>query len=236
MIQGYVSRLRKTLGGSDTGDRLLDTRAPGYVLHVSAAQIDARRFEALAHEGEGQLASGDFEDAVEAFAEALGLWGGSPYADVASLDGDRGGDRTPRGAPTRGREHRIEAELALGRGEALIAELEALVREHPYRERLREQLMHSLYRAGRQPEALEVYQDGRRQLVGNLGMEPSARLQDLQRAILQHDPALDVSTSTAPSQLRHVEERLKPRRSHRWRLVGALRSRGCGRDDPSAAS
>ena len=84
MIQGYVSRLRKTLGGGDARDRLLDTRPPGYVLHASAAQIDARRFEALAHEGERLLASGAFDDAVEAFSEALGLWGGSPYADVAS--------------------------------------------------------------------------------------------------------------------------------------------------------
>jgi len=222
MIQGYVSRLRKTLGGSDAGDRLLDTRPPGYVLHASAAQIDARRFEALAHEGERLLASGAADDAVEAFSEALGLWGGSPYADVASSPAIAAEIARLEELRLAAVEHRIEAELALGRGGALIAELEALVREHPYRERLREQLMHSLYRAGRQSEALDVYRDARRHLVGNLGIEPSPRLQDFQRAILSHDPSLDMSTSGAPSAApAALEERLRPRRSHRRRLVRA---------------
>jgi YVTN family beta-propeller protein len=222
MIQGYVSRLRKTLGESDAGHRLLDTRPPGYVLHALAAQVDARRFEALAHEGEGLLASGAFDDAVAAFSEALGLWGGSPYADVASSPAIEAEIARLEELRLAAVEHRIDAELALGRGGALIAELEALVREHPYRERLREQLMRSLYRAGRQSDALDVYRDARRQLAGNLGIEPSSRLQDLQRAILSHDPSLDVSTSGAPSAAPAAfEERLKPRRSHRWRLVGA---------------
>src|SRR2546428_505562 len=87
-------------------------------------------------------------------------------------------------------ETRIDADLALGREDELVPELQALVREYPLRERLRGQLMLALYRAGRQAEALDVYREGRRRLVEELGIEPSRALQDLERAILAHDDSI----------------------------------------------
>ena len=89
-------------------------------------------------------------------------------------------------------EERIEAELALGRHSALVAELEALVAEQPLRERLRGQLMLALYRAGRQAEALEAYRATRQALVESFGLEPSEPLQALERSILRHDAALEL--------------------------------------------
>src|SRR6266498_2159929 len=87
---------------------------------------------------------------------------------------------------------RIDADLGLGRHGQLVAELEGLVAEHPLRERLRGQLMLALYRAGRQADALRAYQDARKMLVDDLGLEPSVPLQRLERAILNHDPALEL--------------------------------------------
>ncbi len=87
-------------------------------------------------------------------------------------------------------ESRIEADLASAAHEALVPELEALIASHPYRERLRGQLMLALYRSGRQAEALEAYQAARRMLVDELGLDPSPQLQELEAAILRHDPAL----------------------------------------------
>ena len=95
-------------------------------------------------------------------------------------------------------EMRIDADLALGRHAALVAELDALAAEHPLRERLRGQLMLALYRSGRQAEALAAYQTARRVLVDELGIEPSAALQELERAILRQDPALELAQATAP--------------------------------------
>src|SRR5918911_1560417 len=97
-------------------------------------------------------------------------------------------------------EDRIDADLALGRHGALVGELERLVAENPFRERLRAQLMLALYRAGRQADALAVYQRTRRALVDELGIEPGETLQKLERAILEHDPALDPPTARRPAQ------------------------------------
>ena len=94
----------------------------------------------------------------------------------------------------------IEAKLALGRHAEVIAELETLTREHPYRERLRGLLMLALYRSDRQAEALQAYQDARRQLVAELGIEPGEQLRDLERAILAQDPVLSLP-ATAPVEL-----------------------------------
>ena len=88
-------------------------------------------------------------------------------------------------------EDRIDADLESGRHGQLVAELEALVRQSPLRERPRAQLMLALYRAGRQADALESYQSGRRALVNELGIEPGRALQELETAILRHDTALE---------------------------------------------
>ena len=88
-------------------------------------------------------------------------------------------------------EDRIDADLAVGELAGLVGELEALVGEHPLRERLQGQLMLALYRSGRQADALERYREARRSLIDELGLEPGPGLQELERAILAHDPALD---------------------------------------------
>src|SRR5436190_2252902 len=95
-------------------------------------------------------------------------------------------------------EQRIDAELELGRHDRLVAELEGLVEDEPLRERLRRQLMLSLYRSGRQADALARYREGRRLLVDELGIEPSPQLQELERAILRHDPALEQTGAPPP--------------------------------------
>ena len=95
-------------------------------------------------------------------------------------------------------EARIEADLALGRQDSLVAELETLVAAHPYREGLRAQLMLALYRSGRQAEALETYRRARRTFSEELGIEPGPRLQELERAILRHDPSLEAPGPEAP--------------------------------------
>jgi YVTN family beta-propeller protein len=184
-VQVYVSRLRKLL----PVDTLL-TRAPGYVLEVEPDQLDLRRFEMLLAEGHEALAGGDAERAAGALHQALQLWRGPALAEFAF---------EPFAQTEIGRledlrlvavEQRIEADLALGRHAELIGELEALIAEHPYRERLRAQLMLALYRSGRQAEALEVYQDARHVLVDELGIEPSGELQRLEKAILTQDEEL----------------------------------------------
>ena len=185
-VQVYVSRLRKALG-----DGVLLTRGGGYLLDLDPKQLDANRFERLVAEGQAALARGDARTAGELLRQALALWRGPPLADfaydgfaqteIARLDELR----------LAALEARIEADLADGRHAALVPELEALVSDHPARERLRGQLMLALYRSGRQSEALESYQDARRALAEELGLEPSRDLQALQRAILGQDPALD---------------------------------------------
>ena len=149
-------------------------------------------------DGRGLLARGLAADASQRLREALSLWRGPALADfayesfaqpaVARLD-------EIRLAAT---ELRIEADLALGRHDELVGELEALVAEHPLRERLRGCLMTALYRSGRQAEALDAYQNARRTLVDELGIEPSPNLQQLEQAILRQDSALDLSDRAAP--------------------------------------
>jgi YVTN family beta-propeller protein len=185
-VQVYVSRLRKELG-----DGVVLTRGGGYLLDVEPEQVDAARFERLAQEGRTALERGDVPAARDLLGEALGLWRGPPLddltyeefaqAEIARLDELRLGTL----------EERIEADLALGRHSELVPELEALVREHPARERLRAQLILALYRSGRQADALASYRDARRALVDELGVEPSRELQALEQAILNQDPAID---------------------------------------------
>ncbi len=185
-LQVYVSRLRKLL----PPERLL-TRPPGYLLEVEPEELDVQRFERLL--AEGRAAAGDPEHASRLLHEALALWRGPPLAEFA-FDGfaqaEIGRLEDLRLAAV---EERVEADLALARPAELIGELEALVAEHPHRERLRGQLMLALYRSGRQAEALAAYQAARRALVDELGIEPSAGLQRLEKQILTQDEELDLA-------------------------------------------
>ncbi len=190
-LQVYVSRLRKLLP-SDT----LLTRPPGYLLEVAPDELDLRCFEQLLAEGHEALAQGDAERAAIVLHQALALWRGPALAEFVFeqfAQPEIGRLEELRLAAV---EERIEADLALGRHADLIGELEALVAENPYRERLRGQLMLALYRSGRQTEALEAYKDARRALVDELGIEPSEELQQLEKAILTHDEQLKTPPRT----------------------------------------
>jgi peptide/nickel transport system substrate-binding protein len=182
----YVSRLRKLLGN----DRL-ETRGHGYRLSVDSEQLDLARFERLLGEGRTLLATGDPAAAAEKLREALALWRGPPLTDFASEPFAQSEIARLEELRVAAHEERVEADLALGRDAELVPELEALVHEHPLRERLRAQLMLALYRSGRQAEALATYREARRTLHDELGLEPGRRLQELEQAILQQQPELD---------------------------------------------
>jgi DNA-binding SARP family transcriptional activator len=186
-VQGYVSHLRRVLGS----DGAIVTQAPGYVLRVPAEAVDARRFESLAAEGWRTLED-DPAAALVTFERALGLWRGPALAEFGFADFAQREIRRLEELRLETLEGRFDAMLRLGRHGAVVAELETRVGEHPLRERLRGQLMRALYGTGRQAEALEVYRKGRRLLSDELGLEPGAELQRLERAILSQDPSLDV--------------------------------------------
>ena len=192
MLQGYVSHLRKTLEpGRGRGEyEVLLSRPPGYMLRIGADQLDAARFERLTTEGKQLLAAGNAHAAAKRFRAALALWRGAALADLAyepfaKVEVDRLDELRLAAL-----EDRIDADLVLSRHGALVGELRELVDRHPVRERLRAQLMVTLYRCGRQADALEVYREGRRALLDELGIEPGPALRELEQAILRQDPAL----------------------------------------------
>jgi DNA-binding SARP family transcriptional activator/WD40 repeat protein len=189
-VEVYVSRLRSEL--ADEAGVVLGTRKPGYVLRVDRDRFDLARFEDLVAEGRAALAERDPERAAARLREGLALWRGPPLADVAFESAERrDADRLDE-LRLAALEDRIEADLAVGRHSSLIGELEALVAEHPLREQPRAQLMLALYRSGRQADALSVYRRTRSLLREELGLEPGPALQQLERLILLHDPALDL--------------------------------------------
>jgi DNA-binding SARP family transcriptional activator len=171
LVQGYVSGLRKVLGNG-----ALETRPHGYVLQIDPGRLDLHEFRRLIDEARP--------------ADALALWRGDALADVAFEGAARDEAARLDDLRVHATEERIAAELERGRSGDLVGELEALVREHPYRERFREQLMHALYRAGRQADALAAYRDAHRVLAENLGLEPGPRLRELEAAILRQDDEL----------------------------------------------
>ncbi|MBV8218346.1 MAG: AAA family ATPase, partial [Solirubrobacterales bacterium] len=193
-LQGYISRLRKTLG-----DDLLRTQGHGYVLTIPPGKLDLDEFERLAGEGRIALSDGDAATAADRLSAALAVWRGPPLAEFTYEAFAQAEIARLEEARLASLEDRIEADLGRGRHDQLVAELERLVREHPGRERLRGQLMLSLYRAGRQADALECYRVGRRAMIDELGIEPGRALQDLEAAILGQDPALDPPVGTTAS-------------------------------------
>jgi class 3 adenylate cyclase len=174
-LQVHVSQLRKGLGR----ERIV-TRPPGYSILVEPGELDLDRFERLVAQG-----------GADELREALSLWRGPPLGDFARERFAQADIARLEELYLAALEDRIEADLAVGRHGELVGEVDALVSAHPLRERLRGQQMLALYRCGRQAEALEAYQDARRALVEELGIDPSRALQDLERAILTQDPALE---------------------------------------------
>jgi DNA-binding SARP family transcriptional activator/ABC-type branched-subunit amino acid transport system substrate-binding protein len=200
-LQGHVSQLRRVLG-----EGAIVTRAPGYLLDVAPEAVDAVRCERALERARGQLADGDAAAAAATLRDALALWRGEPLADLA--DAPFALDALPalRELRVALEEERLEAELALGHHGEAIAPLRDLVAREPLRERPRGQLMLALYRAGRQAEALDVYESGRRALSEELGIEPGERLRALHESIVRQDPALgrpSVPAAAAPRRRRH---------------------------------
>src|SRR6478735_6266643 len=191
-LQVYVSQLRKALG-----DGVVETRPPGYVVRVESGALDLQRFERLLDEGRQLLAAGAPAEAGEVLRRSLALCRGAPLADFRYEAFAR--DEIDRLEALRlvALEHRLEADLLVGRHGEAIPELEALIRDYPLRERLSELLMLALYRSGRQADALAAMQEKRATLRDELGLDPSEALQRLERAILLHDPSLDAAPAPA---------------------------------------
>ena len=185
-LQALASKLRNSLGSAD----LVVMRGGGYVLDVPADAVDAHRFEQLVTEARG-LAGTDPARAVDRYAEADALWRGDALVDFTYEEFAQPTIARLTELRIEAIEERVELELALGRLIEGVAELEALVAAHPLRERLRGQLMVALYRAGRQSDALHAFQEGRRVLAEELGLEPGPELRRLETAILTHDASLD---------------------------------------------
>src|SRR6266542_3569985 len=192
MVQIHVSKLRKVLAPG-----LLHTRPPGYSLQLAPDDVDLHRFERLVVKARTSLDVGRAEEASADFRAALELWRGPALAEFASepfASAERARLEEVRISALEGR---LEAELLLGRHGVLVGELEALIARYPLREGLRRQHMLALYRSGRQAEALTAYQEARRTLADELGIEPSPALRVLEREILQQDSSLDVAAPPA---------------------------------------
>jgi DNA-binding SARP family transcriptional activator/tetratricopeptide (TPR) repeat protein len=197
-VRFYVHRLRAMVGG----DVRIAHEAGGYRLGIVDDRLDAKVFEDLSAQGQRAMTRNDPAAASRFFAEGLRLWRGRAFGELAEVpalleEAQRLDER--RLATLTGR---IEAELMLGQQEQLIPEIGKLVADHPFREGNRAQLMLALYRAGRQTEALRVYDEGRQLLSEELGLSPSPGLRQLQESILAQDPSLDLlASSPGPREL-----------------------------------
>ena len=190
-VQNYVLRLRKALEPDRAGGpAYLLTEGGGYRLRLAEDAVDAQRLERLLGLARRVAGEGRTEQAAATYAEALALWRGEPYA----------GESAPYAVAERLRlcelqltatEEYLTAEIALGRARECVPRLEMLVREHPLREQLWEQLVLALYRSGRQADALAAYARAREGLVSELGVEPGPELRRLQQRILRQAPELD---------------------------------------------
>jgi YVTN family beta-propeller protein len=187
-LQVHVSRLRSVLG-----DGVVETVPQGYVLRLDRAAVDLLRFEDLVGRGRAELEADDAKRAASTLREALSIWRGPPLAGLEDEPFARVAMARLADLKVAARELRVDSDLALGRHAQVVGELEALIAEHPFRERLRGQLMLALYRSGRQADALAVYRETRAVLVAELGVEPGPELRHLEAAMLSHDPELDLA-------------------------------------------
>lgn len=195
-LQSHVSRLRRVLPAG-----AISTEGAGYRLTVSPEDVDAHRFERFVAAGRQAVDGGDPRRAIRLLDRALDLWRGSPLTDLS--DSHLRVGQTVRLEELRlaAGEARVDAHLALGHQEAMVAELEALVTEHPLRERFWAQLMLALYRSDRRADALGVYQRLGDLLREELGIDPSNEVRELEAQILQEDPDLVLFAPGPPSSI-----------------------------------
>lgn len=192
-LQGHISGLRKALGPG-----VIATRRPGYVLQIEPEQVDLGRFERLREAARSALERGDPDASADKLRKALELWHGEAFADISSEPSIQAEAARLEDLRVATLEDRIDADLAAGGSAELVDELQRLVSTYPLRERLWGQLMLSLYRSGRQANALDAYRRARQTLVSELGLEPGPALRDLERRVLSHDPALDPEPKALP--------------------------------------
>ena len=191
-LQMAMSRLRKALEPLEPADgNFVRTVGGGYLLAVAPGELDSDVFADRVREGRRALEQDEAARASTLLGEALGLWRGPALAEVAFEDFAQAEIRRLEELRLSALETRIDADLLLGRHRELIGELEAFLGKQPTRERLAAQLMTALYRAGRQADALEVYQRTRIQLSEELGLDPGPALKALQTQILEQAPGLD---------------------------------------------
>jgi DNA-binding SARP family transcriptional activator/tetratricopeptide (TPR) repeat protein len=190
-LQVAIARLRRALDPEGLqAEPVLRTTAGGYLLALAPGELDADVFQARVEEGRRALESGDAQRARELLRDALDLWRGPPLAEVAYEEFAQAEIRRLEELRLAALEARIEADLESGEQAGLIGELETLVAAYPARERLAAQLMLTLYRSGRQGDALDVFARTRAYLSSELGLEPGPALQALQAKILAQSPAL----------------------------------------------
>jgi DNA-binding SARP family transcriptional activator len=200
-IQVCISGLRKILAEAGHPDAIR-TVAPGYRLELGADDVDTSRFDSLVATAKEAEDAGRTADAVAGLHAALALWRGPALGGIDS-------ELIRRGATALEErrlavvEERVRLDLRLGQHQQLVAELRALIGEHPLRERLYELLMVALYRSGRPAEALTAYRHAREVLVEEIGVEPGPQLRKLERAVLNRDPALTLDSGPEP---RHEPE------------------------------
>ncbi len=200
-LQGLASKLRRALGEAD----LVAMRGGGYALELPPDAVDVYRYEQLVAAGHAAAAEGDPSRAVALFSEADSLWRGDPLADFIYEEFAAAAITRLSELRLAVIEERLDLELELGRHQGAIVQLEELVAAHPLRERLRGLLMLALYRAGRQADALRIFQDGRRILGEELGLEPSHELRQLESAILAQDRALDAPADGSSGAITRAE-------------------------------
>ncbi|HWW52863.1 MAG TPA: BTAD domain-containing putative transcriptional regulator, partial [Acidimicrobiales bacterium] len=184
-VQSRISRLRRALG--DAGRHIV-TRAPGYAAEVTTDELDAARFEAWTAEGRAALATGDAATASERLAAALALWRAPALCDVVVTSTLAGETARLEEARLAAVEDRIEADLASGRHQTLVSELDLLTRTYPLRERLWAHLLLALHRCDRSTEALHAFDRVRAALGDDLGLEPGPALVRLVDAIRSQSP------------------------------------------------
>jgi DNA-binding SARP family transcriptional activator len=199
VIQGLVAQLRRSLHHERDGAAegcAVTTRPPGYLLQIPPGALDLHQFEELLAEARAAMDEAAPGHAADRLRAALALWRGSALEGVLATPSVQTAAPKLEELRVRAVEERVGADLLLGRHHELVGELQALTAALPLRERLRGQLMLALYRSDRQAEALRAYQDIRAVLVEEIGVEPGAELQHLQRAILTADPSLDLPETT----------------------------------------
>ncbi|MFJ6669674.1 BTAD domain-containing putative transcriptional regulator [Actinosynnema sp. NPDC091369] len=194
----YVWKLRRLLAQDPSAGERIDGGRGGYRVRVAADELDAHRFETLVRTGRRHAGAGLHRQAAAAFAEAVRLWRGDPFEELVGSDADTVRARLVERRLTALEGH-AAALSALGAHEEAAVALKELVARHPFRERLRGALMTALYRAGRQAEALDVYDEGRVLLDRELGVRPGEELRRLHLDILNQDVALEVDREAGPA-------------------------------------